>query len=232
MVGIVIAGPLSHTNLGDRVYQAVREQILAQAFAPGHRIRVEEFTRALGVSRTPVLDALRRLEAEGLVATVPRQGIYVVAFTRQRAEELYAVRGALEGLAGRLTARQVECGAVNPAARRRLSALLAEQAEAVRERDYGRFSKADIAFHGGILALSGNETLARALEAVYGQILVLRLRTLNVAERAAPSVAEHARILEAIEAGDGGAAEATAREHVELVGEDAARLLATLDEQS
>lgn len=228
MVCTVIAGPLPHTNLGDRVYHAVRDRILAQAFAPGHRIRVEEFTRGLGVSRTPVLDALRRLEAEGLVATVPRQGIYVVAFTRQRAEELYAVRGALEGLAGRLTAGRAERGLLDAAACARLHVLLDEQTDAVRGRDYARFSKADIAFHGEILALSGNETLARALEAVYGQILVLRLRTLNIAERAAPSVEEHTRILEAIERGDGPAAEAAARAHVEQVGADAARLLATL----
>lgn len=221
-------GPLDHPNLGDRVYQAVRERILAQAFAPGARIRVDDFTRALGVSRTPVLDALRRLEAEGLVATVPRQGIYIVPFTRQRAEELYAVRGALDGLAARLAAARAAAGLLDAAVLARLRALLAEQADAVRQRDYGRFSKADIAFHDAVLAAAGNETLARALESIYGQILVLRLRTLNLAERAAPSVEEHTRVVDAIERGDAAAAEAAARAHVELVGADAARLLAAL----
>ena len=226
----MIAGqtPLSHENLGDRVYRVVRERILAQAFAPGTRIRVEHFTESLGVSRTPVLDALRRLEAEGLVSTVPRQGIYVVEFTRRRAEELYAVRGALEGLAGRLAAARVSAGSVEEDRRERLHSLLDEQTSAVRAQDFGRFSRADIAFHNEILAAAGNETLARSLEAVYGQILVLRLRTLNVVERAAPSIAEHARILDAVERGDAAAAERAAREHVEQVSADAARLLAAL----
>ncbi len=220
--------PLSHSNLGDRVYQAIREEILAQAFAPGARIRVEHFTRTLGVSRTPVLDALRRLEAEGLVSTVPRQGIYVVEFTRRRAEELYAVRGALEGLAARLAAARVAAGELDRSVIEQLRALIAEQSEGVRSGDLARFSRADIAFHSGVLSASGNETLARSLEAIYGQILVLRLRTLNLAERAAPSVAEHTRVLRAIEAGDGAAAEAAARAHVELVSADAARVLAAL----
>ncbi len=184
---IVNQTPLAHTNLGDRVYRAVREEILRQAFAPGARIRIEHFTQGLGVSRTPVLDALRRLEAEGLVSTVPRQGIYVVEFTRRRAEELYAVRGALEGLACRLAATQARAGIIEAARRDRLRALIEDQADAVRAQDFARFSKADIAFHNEILMASGNATLARSLEAVYGQILVLRLRTLNVIERAAPS---------------------------------------------
>ncbi len=220
--------PLTHANLGDRVYQAVREEILGQAFSPGSRIRIEHFTRTLGVSRTPVLDALRRLEAEGLVTCVPRQGIYVVQFTRRRAEELYAVRGALEGLAARLAAERVKAGLVDAEVVDRLRGLIAEQAEAVQAGDLARFSRADLAFHNEVLAASGNETLTRSLEAIYAQILVLRLRTLNLADRAAPSVVEHTRVLQAIEAGDGAAAEAAARMHVELVSTDAARLLVAL----
>jgi DNA-binding GntR family transcriptional regulator len=224
----VTDGPLTHPNLGDRVYQTVRERILAQAFPPGARIRVEDFTRSLGVSRTPVLDALRRLDAEGLVATVPRQGIYVVPFTRRRAEELYAVRGALDGLAARLAAARAAAGRLDRGAVARLRALLSEQAGAVRDRDYARFSRADIEFHDAVLAASGNGTLQRTLEAIYGQILVLRLRTLNLAERAAPSVEEHTRVVDAIDRGDPDGAEAAARAHVELVSADAARLLAAL----
>jgi DNA-binding GntR family transcriptional regulator len=222
----VTYGPLPHLNLGDRVYQTVRERILAQAFPPGARIRVEDFTRSLGVSRTPVLDALRRLEAEGLVATVPRQGIYVVSFTRRRAEELYAVRGALDGLAARLAAGRAAARLLDADVVPRLRALLADQAAAVRARDYARFSRADIEFHDAVREAAGNATLSRTLEAIYGQILVLRLRTLNLAERAAPSVEEHGRVLDAIERGDPGGAEAAARRHVELVSADAAGLLA------
>jgi DNA-binding GntR family transcriptional regulator len=221
--------PLGHPNLGDRVYRVVREKILAQTFAPGTRIRVDDFTRDLGVSRTPVLDALRRLAAEGLVSTVPRHGIYVVEFTRRRAEELYAVRGALEALAGRLAASRVAAGQIEADRLERLRGLLHEQTEAVRAQEFSRFSRADIAFHSEVLAASGNETLTASLEVVYGQILVLRLRTLTVVERAAPSLVEHERILAAIEAGDPSAAETAAREHVGLVGADTARLLAALD---
>jgi DNA-binding GntR family transcriptional regulator len=98
----------------------------------------------------------------------------------------------------------------------------------VRDRDYARFSRADIEFHDAVLAASGNGTLQRTLEAIYGQILVLRLRTLNLAERAAPSVEEHTRVVDAIDRGDPDGAEAAARAHVELVSADAARLLAAL----
>jgi DNA-binding GntR family transcriptional regulator len=139
---MVVTRPrLSHLNLGEQVYRAVREEILGRSFGPGTRIRVEHFTESLGVSRTPVLDALRRLEAEGLVSTVPRQGIYVVEFTRRRAEELYAVRGALEGLAGRLAAARVSAGSVEEDRRERLHSLLDEQTAAVRAQDFTRFSR-------------------------------------------------------------------------------------------
>ena len=75
--------PLLHESLGERVYRTVRDLILSQVFPPGSKLNVEQICRDLGVSRTPVWDSMRRLESEGLVNTVPRQGVFVLNYGTQ-----------------------------------------------------------------------------------------------------------------------------------------------------
>jgi DNA-binding GntR family transcriptional regulator len=88
-------------NLGDQVYQVLKQMIANYRFVPGSHLNVEKLTRDLGVSRTPVWEAVRRLEQEGLVRNEPKRGVRILELTPETALELYAVREALESLAVR-----------------------------------------------------------------------------------------------------------------------------------
>jgi DNA-binding GntR family transcriptional regulator len=208
--------PLVHEGLGDRVYRTVRDLILGQLFSPGSKLNIEQLCRELGVSRTPVWEAMRRLETEGLVETVPRQGVFVLNFSMERVVDLFAVRGALEGLAARLAA-----GRVTADDRTALEASLDGLRAAFRDGGLEGYSDRAIELHDRLLAVARNQVLSRQLESVYGQIHVLRMRSLYLPERLEASLDEHSRIVQAVIAGEADEAEAIARRHAARVLEDA-----------
>jgi DNA-binding GntR family transcriptional regulator len=211
-----VVAPLIHEGLGERVYKTIRDLILGQLFAPGSKLNVERLGRELGVSRTPVWEAMRRLESEGLVETVPRQGVFVLNFSMDRVVDLFAVRGALEGLGARLAASRMD-----PADRTALEQGLEELEAAFRGQDLERYSRNAIELHDRLLAAARNQVLSRQLENVYAQIHVLRLRSLSLPDRLAASLDEHSRIVRAVLAGSADEAEAIARQHAARVLEDA-----------
>jgi DNA-binding GntR family transcriptional regulator len=207
---------LVHESLGERVYKSLRDLILSQAYPPGSKLNVEQLCRDLGVSRTPVWDAMRKLETEGLVSTVARHGVFVLNYGVDKVRDLFAVRGALEALAAGEATRRLdheERGALEDTVRR--------LEEAAARRDVEAYSRAAIAFHDLILAGARNQVLSRLLDNVYAQILVLRLRSLYLPERLASSVSEHRAIFAAVTAGDTAEAERLSRAHADHVLEDA-----------
>ncbi|MBI3075596.1 MAG: GntR family transcriptional regulator [Deltaproteobacteria bacterium] len=212
--------PIDHSNLGEKVYRAVRTLILNQTYSPGSKINVQQLSRDLKVSRTPVWESLRRLEAEGFVETVPRYGVYVVNFTLDRVEELYAVREVLDGLAARLAAQHIE-----PERLADLEACLKRQEAMLAARDFDGYKQSDLDFHSLILEAAGNATLAKQAEQVYGQIFVLRLRTLILPESFPVSTEYHWKIYHAIASRDGALAERMSRRHVQIVKQDALKVL-------
>ncbi len=211
---------IAHQNLGDRVYTVLRDLVLTQLFTPGSKLNIEQLCRDLGVSRTPVWEAMHRLETEGLVETVPRQGVYVLNFSVQRVNELFAVRGALEGLAARLAASGLAAED-----RASLARNLDELAAAFRAGDIKRYSQCAIELHTRVLGAAGNQVLSRQLENVYAQIHVLRLRSLYLPERLETSFEEHSRIVRAIMSGEPDEAEQVSRGHAARVLEDALGVL-------
>ena len=208
--------PLLHESLGERVYRTVRDLILSQVFPPGSKLNVEQICRDLGVSRTPVWDTMRRLESEGLVNTVPRHGVFVLNYGGDQIRDLFMVRGALEALAVRQAARNLDADS-----RAALEATMAEMERAAAAGEMERYSRAAIDFHDCVLRAAGNRALARLLENVYAQILVLRLRSLYLPERVESSVAEHRALFEAVISGDGERGERLARAHADHVLQDA-----------
>jgi DNA-binding GntR family transcriptional regulator len=211
-----LVAPLVHEGLGERVYKAIRDLILGQFFAPGSKLNVEQLGRDLGVSRTPVWEAMRRLESEGLVETVPRQGVFVLNFSMDRVADLFAVRGALEGLGARLAASHLDL-----ADRTALDQGLEDLEAAFRAQDIERYSRSAIELHDRLLAAARNQVLSRQLENIYAQIHVLRLRSLYLPNRLAASLDEHSRIVQAVLAGSPDEAESIARQHAVRVLEDA-----------
>ncbi len=149
---------LSRLTLQEQAEKVLREMIVSHRFTPGKWINVERLAKDLGVSRTPVSLALKNLEKEGLVSHVPNRGIRMAQMTLEMARDLYAVRGLLEGLAGRLAAANISKRSLA-----RLAQLLEQQREHVSGQDVLGYSKADFAFHGLIYESCDNWLLQELL---------------------------------------------------------------------
>jgi DNA-binding GntR family transcriptional regulator len=197
--------PLIKTNLNSQIYQILKEMIADQRFNPGGVINVEHLTHELGVSRTPLWEAIRRLEQEGIVVHTPHKGVRVRELTREMALELYIVREALEATAARLGA-----GRATPPLIARMEKCLDRQARIVKQQDAIAYSRSDYEFHLMIHEASGNSLLREILEG-------LRYKALPLAFRLSPRLGEflgyHREILEAFRRKDGPAAEKAIRLH-------------------
>jgi DNA-binding GntR family transcriptional regulator len=211
-------------TVAGEVYRRLRQQLLLGAWPPGTRLREAELADRFGVSRTPVREAVRRLLQEGLLEDRPTQGVRVREPDLAAALDAYSVREELEGMAARLAAERADA-----AARASLAGLL-DQVEASARRDEAAQVEADLAFHRRVAELAGNEPLLRALETLAGHVTPLKVHTRDQ-NAAATTRAQHRAVAEAIQAGDGAAAERAMRAHVawfarllaERVGADRAR---------
>ena len=197
-----------HQSLRERIIRRLRDAIVAGDLAANSRLAEPELAKRLGVSRTPLREAIRQLAAEGFVSTIPRGGSFVSQVTPQDAEELYAVRAVIEGLAARQAAENPD-----PAKREILGEILEELAK--RKGDLRRYHEMSGRFHDAIIALSGN----RRLQAIHKGVAlhVSRMRALSLAGRGRPDVSlrDHRRIVAAILRGRGAEAERLMRAHVE-----------------
>jgi DNA-binding GntR family transcriptional regulator len=190
-------------------YRLLREAIAGGQIAMGTRINEIELASAWNISRTPIRDALRRLEAEGLVQSVPGRGVIVPALSLADAHELYELREVLEARAAR---RAAEHGGVELSAR--LNELIRIFGSALKAGDLEGMTAADVALHAAVAAHSGNARLERAIETVRTQAYGIRVRMTRVKGRGAKSLREMARLVAAIRARDPARAEAAMREHI------------------
>ena len=197
-----------HHSLRERIAERLREGILAGELPAKARLKEPELARGLGVSRTPLREAIRQLEAEGLLTTIPRVGTFVSEVNARDAEETYAIRAVLEGLAARYAAENPD-----PTKSERLRQILAELAH--KTDDAKVFREAAGRFHDLIFALSGNRRLQTLYQSLNYQVNRLRALSLAVPLRPSVSLREHRRIAAAIMRGKGQEAERLMRAHVE-----------------
>jgi DNA-binding GntR family transcriptional regulator len=191
----------------DAVYQALRRGILQGDLTPGERLRSDALAKELRVSRTPVREALRKLEAEGLVAQ-SGSGLTVRALSEQDLTELFYVREALEGMAARLAAENA-----TPPEIAEIRELL-EDMEAVRRRgDVDALRRLTGEFHQLVCRASHNNRLLQSLKSLLEHVRQIQTSTLYGEGRPAEALKEHRNLLRAIEARDGERAEQLAREH-------------------
>jgi DNA-binding GntR family transcriptional regulator len=195
-----------------RVLDNLRQAILERKLAPGQRLIERELVELTGVSRTSIREALRELAAEGLVTTIPNKGTVVATVTAEEARQLYQVRSALEGLAGRLFVEN----ATNAQRRALVNALRAVERAAPKGSSAMLAAKDkfyDVLFEGG-----GNEALRSMAGALHARVNLLRSMSLSVPGRGAESLAELAEIVAAVQAGDADAAAKACSHHVEAAG--------------
>jgi len=193
------------TNLNAQVYDILKEMIADQRFTPGSSLNVEQLTQELGVSRTPIWEAVRRLEQEGIVAHTPHKGVRLVELTRQMAIELYEVRETMEAMAARLGAERAK-----PEIIARMEKILAEQTLIVNREDDVAYSRSDHDFHLLIYKACGNDLLKEILDG-------LRYKALPLAFKLSPHYTEflafHKEILVAFRKHASKAAEKAMQRH-------------------
>lgn len=195
------------TQYADRAYDHIKQAIFEGAYVAGARLPEDQIAGALGLSRTPVRDALRRLEAEGLVQRLPNSGARVASWSEEELHELFAMRMMLEGYAAELAAQKATEADLR-ALRARCDAMEAALG------DLEAITAENLAFHRLVARIAGNARLLASLEPVWPAPLVKRKYSVFGRDRLARSVAHHREITEALAARDPDWAGAIMRAHL------------------
>lgn len=177
----------------DMVYAALREAILSRALPPGHKLGEESLAALFKVSRTPIREALVRLEAEGFAHRVPRRGLIVGRLTPQEIIEVYVVRETIDGLAASLAAQFA-----TPSDVAHLAAINEEFTRATRAGDLEQLFQLNLQFHEAIAQAARNSLLLRLMRQIHHLVRRFPGTTFQHPGRAASAAAEHAQIVEAI----------------------------------
>lgn len=200
----------SYKPLRELVLEAIREAIKNGSLQPRERLMEIQLADELGVSRTPVREALRKLELEGFIVMVPRKGAYVSDLTMKDVADVFEIRTALEGLAAALAAERITEDELETMER-----LLVEKGEAINLDDIGKLVVVDTKFHEAMYQASRNERLSAIISNLREQIQRFRLTSLSIPGRKEDSLREHRNLLEAIQARDIQLARQLAQEHIE-----------------
>lgn len=202
---------ISRQRLADQVYDVLRGRILDRSLVPGDRLSVPLLASELRLSRSPVREAVQRLVVEGLAEEQLHRGARVAGVDAADLVDVFAVREALEGLAASLAAGQ-DTGTLVAT----LRASIAAHTAAIAADDEQAIIAADRAFHQALLTAARNRHLDRALGPLLGRAQVAMLSG-DLSRWPRKALAEHKTILAAIRAGDPGAADKAARDHVAAV---------------
>lgn len=209
--GLVVAPIDANFSLKDRIYDTLKQGITTMnIYADDAELRLDErkLSEQLEISRTPIREALARLEQEGLVHIVPRKGVYIVRKTKREVLEMVTVWAALESMAARL--------ATEVASDEDIAELRTMFADAQNEQpsaDIDEYSSKNIRFHQAILRLGGCRLIEDMADNLFIHMRSIRARTISEADRAKRSVIDHMEIIEALEKRDAELAERLVREH-------------------
>jgi DNA-binding GntR family transcriptional regulator len=210
-------------SLVESAYRTMRRRILDNAWPPGYRALEHELALDLGMSRTPVREALIRLEREGLVEVIPRHGMSVLPVSADDMRDIYEMLTALEAMAAELAVRRHPSVA-------QLKPLLdasRDMGRALKANNLDAWAAADESFHRHLVALSGNRLLIDAVQNCWDRAHRARMVTLRMRPKPTRSTREHMDVVEKIRAGDARAAFDTHRAHRER---GARELLAILEQ--
>jgi DNA-binding GntR family transcriptional regulator len=197
-----------YASRSELAYQKLRQAIEAGELKPGQRVMEVEIAEWLDVSRTPVREALRRLESEGMLAMEPRNGLVVASISRQAMLELYVMREVLEGTAARLCARNASDIEIMELQE------LVKREERLSDNPEG-LARHNRLFHEAVHRGAHNRYLEKSLSAVNDSMWLLGKSQMLLLERARVAVIEHAELFDAINRRDADAAEEIARRHVQ-----------------
>ena len=225
----IAVSPLEDTStFADRAYAALKDVILSLDIynSPGEvRLDERQLASDLGISRTPVREAMVQLEREGFVRSVPRRGIYVVRKTKREVIEMITAWAALESMAARLITENASDEDV--ASLRRMFATFENGAVRAHLDEY---SEINIGFHQTIIRMSRNRVLIDLAENLFAHMRMIRRKTIGEQDRADRSIRDHMNIIQAIEARDTPRAEELVRNHALGLADHVARHADYLDQ--
>ncbi len=210
-------------SYADQAYALLRRKILDNEISAGFQATEQEIAEALGMSRTPVREALVRLANEGLVEVRPRHGMRVLPVSGEDMREIYEILTGLETVAAESVARQGL--ADNQAAR--LEQAVADMDRALEQDDLQSWAEADERFHLLLVDFCGNRRLRSLVGTYWDQAHRVRMITLRLRPKPTKSSSDHAALLDALRRGDGEAASRIHREHRENSGKMLVEILET-----
>ena len=196
-------------SLRGRVFQKIRDDILSGKYKENEELKEVAIGEELGVSRTPVREAFRQLELEGLIQIIPNKGAYVTGITAKDVKDIYMIRSLLEGFCARLATEKIT----------------KEQLEEMEENIYlaqfhadkghmDQLAELDNRFHDILYEACDSKMLEHLLRDFHQYVLRIRQKTLSTNSRGRASNDEHSRIMEAIKEGDAKKAEKLANNHI------------------
>ncbi|MCC7328270.1 MAG: GntR family transcriptional regulator [Burkholderiales bacterium] len=198
-------------SLRDQAYAALKQMITdADIYARREEIRLDErqLSQALGVSRTPIREAMTLLEQEGFLRTLPRRGIFIVRKTKKQIIEMIEMWAALESMAARLATQNASDADIVA-----LRKMFDDFRSTTPAEHIDEYSDANIAFHQAIMRLSGSHLMGRTIDNLFIHVRAIRRLTISQSDRAERSIIDHMRIIEALEHRDTELAERLVRQH-------------------
>lgn len=195
--------------LRDIVFQTLRNAIITGELQPGERLMETQLAEKLGVSRTPIREAIRKLELEGLVVMVPRKGAQVAQFTEKDIQDVLEVRAALEALAAKLA-----CKRMDDRAFLKLQLAIAEYTYAAKNKDLEMMIEKDVEFHDIICNATQNDKLIQMFNNLKEQVNRYRITYLKNVEDSDTVEAEHLAILDALKNKNEEVASTLASKHI------------------
>ena len=200
----------SYKPLRELVCEHIREAIINGTFAPGERLMEIQMADEMGVSRTPVREAIRKLEMEGFVVMIPRRGTYVSNMSIKDTNDVYEIRISLDTLAAGLAAERISDEELEE-----LQRLLVKVGAAIEKNDMAKVVEADIEFHDVLYKASRNERLRNIINNLREQITVIRGVSMRYPGRLKDTQDEHRRLVECISARNVEKSQEMARIHLE-----------------
>ncbi len=200
----------SDVSLRNKVFKYIKAQIINGHYQPTESLVESKLADELGVSRTPIREAIRLLELEGLVETIPNKGAIVLGISDKDVEDIYAIRKLIEGLAARWAAERI-----NAVDKKELQKTIDLMEFYAQKGDLDELADLDNKFHQIIYEASGSKILNLTLSNLHQYVQLARLESLRVPNRLKQTLLEHRAILDSFLCGDIVQAEKTLTHHVE-----------------
>ena len=196
--------------LRDVVFNTLRQAILTGELKPGERLMEIHLANRLGVSRTPIREAIRKLELEGLVTMIPRRGAEVAQITEKSLQDVLEVRRTLDALSVELACERISAEEIE-----QLEAACTKVEEAIAGKDLKKIAQADVAFHDIIVKATRNTRLVQMVNNLSEQMYRYRFEYIKDESKHGSLMDEHRIICESLKKGDKATASKTAKLHID-----------------